>query len=206
MESQEEIDEYASKIHSQTISALVESMVTATASTSPSIDKTSSWLLAGIGATIALIIPNLDRLTIMLGNKNLSLVILLLLLASLFGILQKYLALLINVQLKAMGKTEELAADVIQRHLDKEKDISSLANKHNISIDPTIDFNKVFGLYKLTVPWYMRFNFEKKMRHHFDDPFLIYKKIGRYYGRQTVYALIQLFITVFVICIIGISV
>jgi len=67
-----------------------EGLFTGALASSSIIDKFSTWLLAGTGATAALMIANLDKLSPVLGGETFRQSIYLLLVSALFGFLAKY--------------------------------------------------------------------------------------------------------------------
>jgi hypothetical protein len=76
---------------SETELELTRALINAVLSTSATIDKVATWLLAGLGATVALIVANLDKTSSLVGVEQLREVIMLLLAAGLFGFAENIL-------------------------------------------------------------------------------------------------------------------
>ena len=81
------LDKWAAINKENTELGFVDSLYTGALKSSPIIDKFSSWLLAGTGATAALMITSMDKLIPFIGSQSFKVSIYLLIVSALFGFL-----------------------------------------------------------------------------------------------------------------------
>ena len=89
----------AEDLRGRTEERLLRAYVSSLLSTSPTIDRFSTWLLAGIGAATTLTITNIESITRIISFQNVKGALYLLIVSGLFGLLEKYLALRIQTKL-----------------------------------------------------------------------------------------------------------
>jgi hypothetical protein len=117
------IENLADTTRQQSELELARAFFDAVLSTSAAIGKVATWLLAGLGATVALIIANLEKTNTFLGANHLSELILLLLVAGLFGLAEKYLAILVHIQIRIEKKTRQAVSEIFGRHESQKGEI-----------------------------------------------------------------------------------
>ena len=200
------IENLADITRQQTELELTRAFFDAVLSTSASIDKVATWLLAGLGATVALIIANLEKTNTFLGAGHLSELILLLLVAGLFGLAEKYLAIRVHIQIHVDKKARQAMSVIFGKHENQKDEIEELAKQSNVRVNVEIDAMKPILEIKKIVPWYQRMNFEKNFKRGLKDQLYGHKHAARFYNRQVAYAVLQLLVTVFAVILIAVNV
>ena len=190
----------------QTEFELTRAFFDAVLSTSASIDKVATWLLAGLGATTALIIANLEKTSLFVGADHLGEVIFLLLVAGLFGLAEKYLAILVHIQIHVDKKVRRSTAEIFGNHERQKNEIEKLAKHSNESVTVEFDAMKPILEIKKIVPWYQRLNFEKHFKRSLGDPLYGHKRAAHFYNRQVAYAVLQLLVSVLAVLLIAVNV
>lgn len=175
-------------------------------STSPVIDRSASWLLAGLGATLALIVANLDGTSAFIGRGPVCIVLWLLLIAALFGFAQKYMAILVKIQLHVDKKTKNGLQPIFEEFDRKTEEIGALAKKHNQEVNTEIDLQSSLNEIRKIVPWYQRRDFDKQLEKSMKDPLHGKKRAARMYNRQVLYALAEVITSVGALVIIATSI
>ena len=87
---QNTLAEHAENANIKAENSTIILMMSSAIATSPIIDKFSTWLLAGCGATAALMITNMNAIIPLIGDLEFKLSIYLLIASALAGLLQKY--------------------------------------------------------------------------------------------------------------------
>lgn len=164
--------------------------------TSPVIDRSASWLLVGLGTTTALIVANLEKTSLFIGNGSVSILLWLLLIGGLFGLAQKYVAVLLQIHLNVNQHVKRELTLVLDIHRKKEQEIKDLAERHAVTVNTEVDFLKSIQEIKKIVPWYQRLSFKKNLEKSLKDPLYGQKRAARLYNRQVVYALAEVATTV----------
>ena len=164
--------------------------------TSPVIDRSASWLLVGLGTTTALIVANLEKTSLFIGNGSVSILLWLLLIGGLFGLAQKYVAVLLQIHLNVNQHVKRELTLVLEVHKKKEQEIKGFAERHAVTVNTKVDFSKSIQEIKKIVPWYQRPSFKRNLEKSLEDPLHGQKRAARLYNRQVVYALAEVATTV----------
>jgi len=125
-------------------------------STSSVIDGFSTWMLAGAGATAALMISNLDRVASLLGQDKLKVSLLILALSAGLGFLEKILASYVNVFQAMDEKVTLLATPILEEHEREEDEIAESAEQSSEKVDASLDMNRVLEELSKACPWYAK--------------------------------------------------
>jgi hypothetical protein len=124
--------------------SFVEGIFLASLTGSPIIDKFSIWLLAGTGATAALMIANLDKLVPLLGANILKISMYVLLLSALFGFMAKIKSIACQITQavhKDMINRVIPVYDIYETDINK---INEMAIQHNLKkTQNDFDLNKI---------------------------------------------------------------
>lgn len=117
--------------------------------TSSSLDKFSSWLLAGFGAAFSLILINIESIANFIHLTNIRSGFFLYLLALFFGVIQKWLNAIISPSCAASVESEEIGKNLVETK--ENADIEFLLNEiKNSTYYPakwlvSWQYNKVLG-------------------------------------------------------------
>ena len=179
--------EQATRFVVRTEEQLLRAYVSSLLSTSPMIDKFSTWLFAGSGASATLLIANVDGITRIASLGNIKWALLLLILSGLFGFLEKYLATDIQVNLLQEKNLRDILAPLAADYRLQRNVIQGRANLDGNEIEVEIDIKKVLNQYAIFHPWPIR----RRILNADPLPVVLRKNIDRYY-RQLLYAVAEL--------------
>jgi hypothetical protein len=177
-----------------------------TTSSSPTIDKFSTWLLAGTGATAALMISNLTSLSSVLNSPSIKYSLYILAISSLLGFFAKYYSLRCQITDTTADSITDNLKHAFERHEDSNKSIKETANKHNITIDTDPDLEKPLREYIDAYPRLVKKYLEKKANDGMTDPLASYKLAAKCLYKQIVLTTSQFLLFLFFIVFIANSV
>ena len=107
------------------------------------IDKFSTWLLAGSGATGALMIANIDKLSPVLGGESFRQSIYILVVSALFGFLAKFKSIHCQIMLATGEEIKKRVLPVLEKHGEDKEKIEGMAKEHDITVNTSIDIEYV---------------------------------------------------------------
>ena len=116
------------------------------------IDKFSMWLLAGTGATAALMITNLDKIVPFLGVAGLKTSLSILIISALCGFIAKYKALNCQILQEVRKEIEKRVKPVMEKHETDEEKILKMAEEHRLEVETEIDVNIISSEYCKAFP------------------------------------------------------
>jgi hypothetical protein len=203
MSSRPHLENYARITKEQTEIELAKTLFECGLTTSPAVDRAASWLLAGIGATAALVVANLDKTVAFIGPSRVSVVLWLLLAAALFGLLQKYMAILVQIQVHVALELKKSLVPILEAYAKKEEEFAEMAKPHVLKIDTQIQIEQFLRSIKEIVPWYQKWDFRRKITAGQADPLHLHKHAARLYNRQMLYALVEFISTLAVLVVVA---
>lgn len=134
------------------VSALFQSM----SETSPLVEKFSMWLLAGTGATAALLITQIKSVLPYLSEPGFKMCLICLVISAVFGFVAKYYALRCEIQNSVQSKLMVLVTPVLEKHESDEDKIQSLAKKRGIELQTEIDITNIMNEFSRPFPTWVR--------------------------------------------------
>ena len=140
----------------------VTSLYQSLAETSPLLDKFSIWLLAGTGATAALMITQIESILPFLTEKGFKACLVVLVFSSISGFFAKYFALRCEIQTKVQSKLSELVGPILDKHSDDKRKISDFAKKRGIEIQADLDFSNIINEFSRPFPRWIRWLIVRK--------------------------------------------
>ena len=142
------------------VSALFQSM----AETSPLVDKFSMWLLAGAGATGALLITQIKSILPYLSQQGFKVCLIILVFSAVTGFISKYYALRCEIQNKVQSKLIELVQPVLDKHEEDEDEIQECANQRGIQLQTEIDFATIMNEFSKPFPFWVKWLIARKVQ------------------------------------------
>lgn len=164
--------------------ALSKKLILSTTKVVPDIDKFNMWMLAGSGATAALLVSNLGSITGALKIGATSWLFALLAISGLFGFLAKLCCVRVQSSMTVMGHVE-----------------AALESSKNVDIELALNnFLSVF-------PFWARLAGKKASKKAKDDPLFGVRIVARHAIFQGIYTLLQglTFILFIVVASLGIK-
>lgn len=133
-------------------SALYKSL----AHTSPIVDKFSLWLLAGTGATGALLVSQIQTILPHLSEGGFKICLTILVLSAIFGFIAKYKNLRCQIQDEIDNKLKELTSDVLAKHEEDEAKIQNFAEQRGIELETEIEFSRIVEIFSEPFPLWVK--------------------------------------------------
>jgi heme-degrading monooxygenase HmoA len=137
--------------------------------TTSAIDKFSLWLLAGTGATAALLIGQINSVLPFLTSRGFKACLGLLTVSALFGFVAKYKALRCEVQLHLQSRLESLLNPVFAKHGEDEEKIRQYALERGVELKTEICFAKVIAEFAKPLPWWAKLLMSRQVRKNEGD-------------------------------------
>lgn len=170
-----------------------EGLFTGALVSSSIIDKFSTWLLAGTGATAALMIANFDKLSPVLGGGTFRQSIYLLVVSALFGFLAKYKSIHCQILLATGEEIKKRVLPVLKKHGEDEEKIEGMAKEHDIEVNTKMDLEYVFKEYCRAFPKVMHNWLLKQFTQGINDRLAPSRKAANTLFWQGNYTVLQFF-------------
>lgn len=170
-----------------------EALFTGALVSSPIIDKFSTWLLAGSGATGALMIANLDKLSPVLGVGTFKQAIYILVVSALFGFLAKYKSIHCQIMFATGEELNKRILPVLDKHGEDEEEIEGMAEEHDIQVNTAMDVEFVIREYCRAFPKIMHFWLESQFTEGLNDRLAPSRKAANGLFWQGNYTILQFF-------------
>jgi hypothetical protein len=169
------------------LSAFADAIV----SSSPDIDKTSSWALGAAGAIAGLMITNIDKLAKFYEISEIKIMLTVLIVSILCGLAQKFLASLCSVHLKVKEATSLKLKEVIDAFESSESLLNKVINENELDISVKFDIEAAMKRLVDISPFYIRWLIQKETSKAMADPEYSSKKVLRTFYRQNTWVLFQ---------------
>ncbi|NOH77898.1 hypothetical protein F0247_23050 [Vibrio crassostreae] len=151
--------------HYDSIGAMAE----ATVSTSPIIDKLSTWAAAGSAAVAGLSVTNIDKMANFYDHSQLK-VLFSCLAASLFlALIQKYYAMLCSLSISTSTEVRARLAPVLDSFEEHATAISEMSDKNGLAIKTEFDLMKTVASFQELYPWYIKLILNRPMKKLKED-------------------------------------
>lgn len=160
-------------------------------SSSPDIDKTSSWALGAAGAIAGLMITNIDKLSKFYDIAEIKIMLIALVVSILCGLAQKFLASLCSVHLKVKEVTSIKLKEVIAVYESSESSINKMIEEHKLDMAVEFDIGAVMQRLVDISPIYIKWLIKKETSKSMTDPEYSPKKILATFYRQNTWVLFQ---------------
>ena len=142
------------------VSALYQSMT----ETSPLVDKFSLWLLAGTGATGALLITQVNSVLPHLTQAGFKICLIILVVSAVVGFIAKYFSLRCEVQSNMQSKFSQLVKPVLDEHETDEEAIQEHAKQRGIELQTELDFTAIMTEYARPFPFWVKWLISRKVQ------------------------------------------
>ena len=136
--------------------AFASALYQSTSENTESLDKFSTWLLAGTGAIGALLITQIRSVIPFLTATGFRLCLWILTASAISGFLAKYKALRCALQLHLQKRITELMNPVFQKHAADEERIKDYATKRQVEMETEINLQNVFQEFLKPLPWWIK--------------------------------------------------
>ena len=155
---QKELEELAVAANKKVEDELIRICISSLIDSSPIIDKFSTWLLAGCGATAALMIANMKAIIPFLGTSGFKASIYLLIISTLTGLLQKRKATGVQSFSKLAEKLLSEAKTLDSAHRAAFDELHEMANEQGVALNvkPFVDNQRIKKEFSKMVPLLMR--------------------------------------------------
>jgi hypothetical protein len=141
------------------VSALYQSMT----ETSPLVDKFSLWLLAGTGATGALLITQIKSVLPFLTQQGFKVCLVILVTSAVIGFIAKYFSLRCEIQSNVQSKFTQLVKPVLDKHEQDEDAIQEYAEQRGIELQTEIDLASIMKEFSRPFPFWVKWLISRKI-------------------------------------------
>lgn len=142
------------------VSALFQSM----SESSPLVEKFSMWLLAGTGATSALLITQIESVLPYLSAQGFKSCLVVLVLSAIAGFVAKYFSLRCEIQNKVQSKLAKLLVPVLKKHEEDENRIQEYAEQREITLQTDMEFLNIMNEFAKPFPFWVRWLIARKVQ------------------------------------------
>jgi len=143
---------------------------------SETVDKFSTWALAGVGAAAALLLNNIDAIANSLSGNGFRYIIFCLAASMICGIFSKYQASMCKVFANVFLNLENEKDHIFTEHKKHEVMIQQRASDLGLEIDSDIRMSKVLDIlgemYPLTQRWFVKLLAKRAKNSEGQTPFL----------------------------------
>ena len=193
IEGEKELRDWIATEKSQTLKAFYKLVTGSALSASPKIDKLSAWFLAAAGGVFALVISKLDTITKFIELNELNAAFIYTLFPSaIFGLIQKFYALLVGVHVEGANGMDERVKSMIDEYTKKEDLMDQRMEQVGVKIDTDPNLAEVLTRYSTTFPWWLRFFGRRTLKKHAEDELLSYDVATKRLFKQSLFSSLQI--------------
>lgn len=185
------LESWATTVKNNTEIDFVQGIFEGALVSSPIVDKVATWLLAGTGATAALMIANIDKLTPVLGTSTVKDAIYVLIISALFGFLSKYKSVHCQVVYSIGEEVRKRLIPILDHHEQQEQEISKTADGTDIKVNTEIDIEYIIKEYCKAYPRPIRWWLKKQFLSGIADRLTSSRRAANALFWQSTYASIQ---------------
>lgn len=153
---------------------------------SPLVDRFATWLLAGIGATAALIIANIESISNIVPFTHIKNGLWVLTISALFGFVEKFLALDIQTTAAQELKLRQILKESSEEFYRRMEGVKLVAAAKNMDIKAEVDIKGALDKFAKAHPWYKRI----QLNRHRSVEDAQKARLRRYY-RQLTYTVLE---------------
>ncbi|WP_068977558.1 hypothetical protein [Aeromonas sp. EERV15] len=175
--------------HYDSVGALAE----ATVSTSPIMDKLSTWAAAGSAAVAGLSVTNVDKMAHFYEQSELKVLFSCLAASLLFSLFQKYYAMLCSLSISSSIEVRERLVPIIDDYEQHVQKIEEMAERNGLDIKTEFYLMKSISSFQDIFPWYMKLILNKAMSKIKENRNYHHKRMLVNYFWQSVTLFIQYF-------------
>lgn len=136
--------------------AIVSSIYQNLAGTTSKIDKFSTWLLAGTGATSALLITQIASILPYLTTKGFKICLMMLVISAILGFVAKYKSLRCEIQLHVQTEAQKSMDPILKKHGEDEDRIVQYAKQRGIQLQTDVEISNVIAEFVRPFPFWMK--------------------------------------------------
>jgi hypothetical protein len=197
MKTKDNLIELAKITKKNAESKLIKMLLKEILKTSPILDKFSTLLLIGVGATASLMIANLEKILPIIGQVNFKDSIYLLVVSILFGVLAKIKFFYCQIALAINENLENQMVTILEEHDNNKEEIKNLDKDNNLKIDIDIDIVSVIQEFNKAFPRFTHRQLFQEFKKGTEDQFSHDRKSANNVYLQGVYVTFQLLTFIF---------
>lgn len=142
---------------------LINCLFGAISTASPTIDRFSTWLLAGTGATAALLVAHMDAILPFLSPTIFKVCGLLLLVSGVVGFIAKYKAIQCQIASNVLNKIAEAIGPILEKHNEGSLKIATHAKARGLELETDVDMDGVIREFIKPFPALIRWLIARKL-------------------------------------------
>lgn len=169
----------------------VSAMYQSVSETSPLVGKFSMWLLAGTGATAALLITQIKSIIPYISLQGLQLCLIMLVISSIAGFIAKFYSLRCEIQNEIQKKLIELINSVLEKHAEDEREILEYANERGLILKTNINLSNIIIEYSRPFPFWIKWLIARKTQKTAGDRQAGFHIVAKAYTAQLSWTFLQ---------------
>src|SRR5690606_17521715 len=154
-------------------------------SNSRTLDAFSNWFLLLVGASFALVVPNVAAVVTIVPAGAVRAFLVLLIASALCGVMQKVFAGIVDMRLQMAEALEKDLGERLKAADEEAKKILQASEFWKTPVDVEIDYRRAVGTLISTYPRWMRKRAMKKADAGYKDPLDGFKDASREFWRQS---------------------
>lgn len=170
---------------------LVSALYQSVTETSPLVDKFSLWLLAGTGATGALLITQINSILPFLTQSGFKTCLIILVISAIVGFIAKYFSLHCQIQSNIQSKLVQLVEPIFDKHGANEEIIHEYAEQQGIELQTEININTILIEFAKPFPAWVRWLISRKTKNKLNDRQASFHIAVKAYMSQLYWTLLQ---------------
>jgi hypothetical protein len=170
---------------------IVSSLYQSMAETTVAIEKFSMWLLAGTGATGALLITQIESVLPYLSQEGFKVCMALLFVSAIFGFLAKYKSLRCAIQTQMQSKLSELIKPILAKHEQDEDEIQEHATQRGIQLETDIELSNIITEFSRPFPWWVKWIIVREVDQTWGDRQAGFHIMAKAYTSQIEWTFLQ---------------
>ncbi|ACH64093.1 hypothetical protein VFMJ11_A0720 [Aliivibrio fischeri MJ11] len=144
------------------ISAISESLI----STSPTIDKLSTWVAVGSAAVVSLVITNVDKMAKFYSNEHIKILMICLAISLLFALLQKYFAMKCSLSLIVVDEMKNRLSPILEKYQEETSNIQKELTDSGLKIENDFSVTKALEDFQKMLPWYAGISLSRSLKRN----------------------------------------
>ena len=197
--------ELADKLNKETELNISQLTYKAVLNSSAVLEKFSSWLLVGIGATCALIITNINNISKIIDPAIIKYSLLILVVSGVLGFLCKYYYIQIQIVLELDDILRTRLPEIMSIHIEQEKIVHEKAKEQGVLVNTVPDIIGSMRKVIDSIPWFKKRSALKGFDKGLKDPLFGYRRGIRFLYYQSVVTILELVCFLLFIFIVAVS-
>ncbi|WP_076600831.1 hypothetical protein [Aromatoleum tolulyticum] len=180
-------------------------MIRAFLASSEPTDRYATWATVGVAGAIVAVISNLKDSQELIGTPGLRSVLLFLIGALAFGLLQRAAAAYVVLGLSVQSEAEASAREVVAKHAETEAKIQAMAEDAGLEVNTSLDITRPLGAYSDVIPLPFRWIVQRAQKKATADPSYLQRKLVCAVFRQSLYLIFEILFAIAAVVVVVVN-